>query len=232
MDPPADVNWHAGVDLLGPDGHPDLLGNDTLGDCVPVAALRAAQMRAAHALGSGWKPGLAQAQALYGAWSGWDGTQGTDQGTDTAAAMAAWVKSGIDLGNGLLDCGWWCRVDPAQARQVQLAIALSGPVQVTFDLPLAAQDLGTWDLTGDGESWAPGSWGAHRVACGRYPALDGSFIVLSWGLEFHVSPAFWTRYVLAVDATLAPATWLDAAGMAPSGVDREALIADAAVLTG
>jgi hypothetical protein len=220
------VDWHKGVDLADP------LGNLTWGDCVPTASLKATQIRVKHALGSQWKPTEEEALDLYRFWAGFDGTAATDRGTDTTVAMQDYVALGIRVNEQLLDCGYWCKINPSNFRDVHLAIAHTGPVQITFALPAGVENAtDTWDVTGSGNDWSAGSWGYHRVASGRYDALDGSLVVVSWGQEITVTRQFWQRYCVAVDATISPSTWLDATGMAPPGLDRDALIADAAKLT-
>lgn len=223
LDRPARVAWHDGVDFTDGAGQPDALGNDRVGDCVPVAALRCAQMRMRHALHAEWRPTGEAALGLYRRWAGWDGTPYTDQGTDTAAAMAAWVREGIWIDAQLLDCGWWLTVDPHDQIHVEAAMAWFGPVQATFALPRGVETAANaWDVTGTGDAWRLNSWGAHRVAVSGYDA-DGTRTVVSWGETFLVTPSFWAAYAVGVDVMVAPSTWLDPRGVSPPGLDRDGL---------
>jgi hypothetical protein len=223
MTPPASCDWTENCPADG-----DALRNDMLGNCVEVAACRAIQYRRANAWRDQWKPTGGQASALYVAWAGYDGTPATDNGTDTVKAMSAWCSTGIVASDQVLDVPQWAAVDPFHAAAVSLAIAHLGPVQVTLNLPAAWQGrFDLWDVPAAGVSGAegkPGGWGQHRVCAPRYDA-DGTRWVLSWGLLIPITPAAWDAYVLGVDATVAW-DWLDATGLAPSGLTREALAVD------
>jgi hypothetical protein len=224
MTAPAAVDWHAACPADG-----DMLGNDRFGNCVPVAELRAIQMRRANAGGDQWKPAEAQALGLYGRLTGFNPATGQpDDGTDTAAAMTTWCSTGIRVNSQDEDVPLWASVDPANLEHVRLAIAYTGPVQITLALPQAAQDLAVWaEAPGFGPAWAARSWGCHRVISGKYDGPE--FVVRTWGHDLAVHPKFWSAYVLAVDATLSR-EWLDTTGLAPSGLDWTALEHDLAVL--
>ena len=80
---------------------------------------------------------------------------------------------------------------------------------------------------GTGPDWAPGSWGGHRVMCGKY---DGTVrTIRTWGVDVAVHPEFWAAYVVAVDATISH-EWLTTTGLTPLGLDFDALRADMAYI--
>jgi hypothetical protein len=49
----------------------------------------------------------------------------------------------------------------------------------------------------------------------------------TWGQDVAIHPAFWSAYVVAVDAALSR-EWMEATGLAPSGLDWDALRQDVA----
>ncbi len=188
-------------------------------------------MRRANARGDTWKPGLGAALGLYAALTGFDVTTGLpDNGTDTAKAMTAWSVDGIGLDSQNTDVVCWATVNPADDAHLAIAIGHTGPVQVSLALPEAAQDISTWSAApGTGAFWKPASWGYHRVVVAKF---DGAVRVCrTWGQDVAIHPAFWAAYVVAVDATLSR-EWMAATGLAPSGLDWEALEADLTELAG
>lgn len=231
MTAPASADWHAKMPADA-----DALGNDAIGNCVPCAASRSIQMRRVNAWGDTWKPTADLTETLYRKWAAWDGTAATDLGTDTAAAMMAWANQGIraPADSQSLDIPWWCQVAPTNVDHVKLAIATTGPVQVTLAMPNAWQEHeDVWDVPSSGldsPSGQPGGWGSHRVCSGRYDA-DGTMWVLSWGIYIPVTPQAWAAYTLAVDVTLSR-DWLNATGLSPAGLDLLALQSDMAALAG
>lgn len=223
---PAEVNWLA---ERAADGDP--LGNDTRGNCVQCAKLRAIELRRAAAWGDAWAPTAADALELYGRETGYDPTTGQpDAGTSTAASMREWVQQGVRLGTQVLDLVAWASVDPADGAQVAKALALTGPAQVTVAIVPACQDPGSWaQAPGSGPGWDLAAAEYHRVCLGRWQ--DGVAGVRSWGRDFDLHPAWWARFVVAVDATLSR-DWLDATGRSPAGLDWEQLEAEMKALGG
>jgi hypothetical protein len=220
MTPPRSADWLAACPADG-----DPLGNDAVGNCVPCAELRTIQVRRANARGDSWRPTRDKAFALYAALTGFNPMTGLpDDGTDTAMGMASWATGGIRIDEQNLDVVCWATVDPADAAHIAIAIGHTGPVQVSLALPKAAEDLAVWSQPpGNGAGWEPGSWGCHRVIAGKFDGLER--VCRTWGQDVVIHPAFWSAYVVAVDATLSR-EWMEATGLAPSGLDWDALQAD------
>lgn len=219
MEPPPRADWFADCPADG-----DMLGNDRIGDCVPVAMLRAVQIRRANAWGDAWRPTTEEAEDLYTTLSGWPAQ---DDGTDTAKAMAWWASKGIHTQQAF-DVVRWVTVAPNATRHLQLAIAHTGPVQATLALPLSAEDTTTWAQPPLAIGADP-LWGYHRVVLGAY---DGDYLVCrTWGKDVVVHPEWWRRYAVACDVTLSR-QWLATTGLAPSGLDWDALDADMGMLAG
>jgi hypothetical protein len=211
-----------------PDG--DAIGNIEYGCCVECADLRIIQSRRANAWGDTWTPAKQMALSLYTLRTGFNQLTGIpDRGTDTVVDMTAWVQYGIRLDEQNLDVVRWATVDPTKDDEIALAIAHLGPLAVTLNLPIAAQDMTVWNQApGQGSDYAPGSWGMHRVAAGAFDGRERT--VRTWGNDVIMHPEFWLRYVVAVDASLSR-EWLDATGLSPDGLDWDALTADLAGLT-
>ena len=194
-----------------------------------TAELRAIQVRRANAWGDGWRPTRDMAFGLYAALTGFNPvTLLPDNGTNTVHAMTVWSANGIRIDGQNLDVVCWATVDPADAAHIAIAIGHTGPVQATLALPRAAEDVAVWSQPpGVGAGWEPGSWGCHRVMVG---AFDGAQRVCrTWGEDVTIHPAFWSAYVIGIDAALSR-EWLDATGLAPSGLDWDALEQDVASL--
>jgi hypothetical protein len=220
MIPPPRIDWHAKCPADG-----DSLSNDKYGCCVPVSDYRIIQMRKANLWGDPTKPLVSDILSRYSALTGFSLATGQpDDGTDTVQDMSAWCSKGIRVGSQTLDVPYWCMCHPQNRQEVNLAIAHTGPVGITMLLPEAAQDLEVWSKPpGNGTAWQPGSWGGHRVMCGKY---DGETrTVRTWGLDVVVHPDFWKKYVVAVDATLSR-EWLTTTGLTPLGLNWDALKAD------
>ena len=214
--PPEACNWHALIHLDG-----DPLGNDGHANCVECAALRALQMMRAAIAGDRRKPTAGEALALYRDWAGWDGTQASDIGTASDAAAEHWGRGGIAWGPWFEDIPAIGSFDAANTLHLKGAIATLGPVQLDLALPLAWQNAIVWSESG-GPEGVPGSWGAHRVAAGRY---DARFLyVVTWGEERAIPWDALARYALDACAT-ATRSWLDAEGRSPGGLSYDALAA-------
>lgn len=229
--PPAkpETDWLDGVDMTDFGGADD--PNLACGCCVERSAYQIARVRAHHAWGPGsLVPTAAAIVGLYTARTGYDpANPATDLGTDTVAFMSWWASAGLPLGNpaGDVDVIGWTRASLAQTPQ---AIDLSGPVRMTLALPLALQQapVSAWgDAPGQGDDWAPGSWGAHSIAVGgqRGGFLRGE----SWGEQVWAHPLFLARYWLATDVAVSR-FWLRTTGLAPSDLDWQQLAADVAAL--
>jgi len=220
MTAPKAVDWHKQCPA-----DDDALGNDEIGNCVPIADWRIIQIRHAVVWGDDTKPSQADIMSRYTMLTGFDPQTGEhDMGTDTVTDMYDWSLHGIRVGNQTVDIPYWAIAHPHNRAEVNYAVAHCGPVAVTLNLPTAAQDLSTWaKAPGFGSDWDPGSWGAHRVVSGKYDADIRT--IRSWGLDIDVHPEWWAAYAISVDITLSRG-WMDTTGLTPSGLDYDALRAD------
>jgi hypothetical protein len=224
LTPPRTCDWTTTCPADG-----NALGNDRLSNCVAIAELQAATIRRAAAWQDTRRPTEADAIALYSRDAGYDAVTGTgDDGTDTAAAMAAWCSEGVPISEQDNDIVAWASIDPADWDHLRLGIAHTGPAQATLALPDAARDTETWNRApGSGTGGEPGGWGNHRVVLVGY---DGATLICwTWGKRVLIHPEWWSRYRLAVDASLSW-MWLDRLGTDPMRLDRPALADDMARL--
>lgn len=227
MNVPKSADWFKACPADG-----NSLGNDHAGNCVQVARYRTIQARLANTQGFIWALDQSLPIAMYARETGYDLATGKpDNGTNTNDDMVDWCKNGTRIDDQLEDVPLWVIVNPFDDNHLALAIGHCGPIQVTFNLPLEAQDLTTWSKPpGRGTGWRPGTWGEHRGITG---AFDGSVrMVRTWGQDIAIHPEWWSKYVLGVDVTLSRSTWFDATGLAPAGLDWGALRADLDSLKG
>jgi hypothetical protein len=226
---PASYNWHAACDFGTP---PDPLGNAPFegapgyGDCVEVFGLQTLRMLTSNIWGrDSWRPGPGQWQALYAANTtpAFDpAISTTDTGTDVARFMAYWGSTGIVLTDQTRDICLWTRLLLADAPE---AIAYTGPIGLTLNLPVAARDMSNWaKAPGASTDWVPGSWGEHQVPVGRYET-DGTgskiLTCVTWAAEQTIHPEFAARYGLGLQAPLSRLL-LGAGGRSPGGLDWDA----------
>ena len=216
---PAERNWQFGLDFT------NSLKNDVVGDCVPVSALRAAQIRLAVSGRALWDPTDLDADVLYENWG--NGYRPLDSstwqvGTDVNNAMKRWCVDGVLVKPGLLDVVRWLKVDWTQPDHLKKAIDLVGPLCFSFALPRAIQGKAAWDFTPNrlDPATAAGSYALHRVCTAKFDP-DGVYGI-TWGLEVPISWAFIEAYGVAADAT--PAwDWFETTGVMPSGLDWASL---------
>ena len=199
-----------------PDG--DMLGNDVMGNCVPVANLRLIEVWGGVAL-------LEDAVARYTYLTGYDPATGLpDDGTDTAKDMLNWAAAPIVSGGR----DWpilWTVVSPR--NQADLAIALSAtPILTTLLLPEAVRDdPEAWQRPpGTGPGWEP-QYG-HRVLAGKFDAWTRW--VRTWGEDVQVHPDFWAAYAVACDV---PILITAATTLTISGLEYRRIEADMRLLT-
>lgn len=224
---PVAIDWG---EECPPDG--DALGNDHLSNCVPIAELRAIEMRRKVAFNDAWKPTMADVNALYARDAGYVvGDASTDRGTIAVTAMSNWAVHGVRVNSQDLDVVHWLSILPSRIPDIYRALAHTGPVQLSMGLPLGIQERPTdpWRLPVVGDTrafrWQRGSWGGHRVLLIAYDRDRKTFRVRSWGKDIEVSNDFLLRYALAVDVTLSR-EWFDASGLSPFKVGWDPVYAE------
>lgn len=159
---------------------PLLMGhNDTVGDCVFVSMGNTDAVRSVleHRDPVCTDDGLRDA---YFKWTGGEDVGANEGEVYRAAAQDGFVLGAVGsapwkLANGTLTIP----VDDLETRKS--VIAMLGSVALGLNLPLSAQDGGTWDLPAGpltGRN-TPGSWGGHAALQGSYRE-DGGLDILTW----------------------------------------------------
>jgi hypothetical protein len=213
----AEANKAAGVVIA--DGN--ARGNADHGCCVVDGAFQRVRVARAIVAGDTRDFDWPQVDPVYRTWSGYDGTDATDQGCDSERAAVLWEQKGLRWSDEWLDLPTVRSVDPANVAHIKAAVAFTGPVQLDLALPLAWQDPASTVWTAISGPWgAKGSWGNHRT-CGTGYDKDGLY-VLTWGLLRLVTWAALAAYALGVEACVSR-SWLDVTGLSPGRLDLAAL---------
>jgi hypothetical protein len=216
-----------------------MYGNDTLGDCVPVAWAHMVETWQAN---SQQKNVDVSDQAIIDAYWAVSGGRGlAPTSYDDYARNYPFYDSGLDpleflkyaqkTGLGGHKAGAYVQVDSANPRELRLAAWLTDGLFVGLELPiglrkaLEADPNAAWvmrsrSLTGD---WEPGSWGGHMVDA-VYANPDGGYLI-SWGQRFRYSWTFLRAFADVIFAVLSEDS-LNRGGVARSGFAYEELLAD------
>ena len=209
---PEAVDWTKGLTNWG------MMGNDSHGDCVFAAGAHAIQT---WTLNAGVERAMSDAAVLsyYSQWAGYvPGDPATDNGFVISDFLNLW-KNGV-YGGVLLD--GFVDPDPANQEHIKQGIALFGGVNIGLQLPVAWQNMRTWDVV-EGTDGAPGSWGGHSVWVPAYNATGP--VCVTWGALKQITWSGWARYCDEAHAIVSPA-WMDKEGQAASGLDYAALRID------
>lgn len=204
----------------------NMLANDKIGDCVWAAFPHVTMLwrRESGAPVASFTDQTATAD--YAAATGYDPSDpSTDQGTDLAAAMAWWRKTGITD-----DAGKKHAIDAyasVSLNQAPLAAYLCGALVAGVQLPGSAMDQ-----FNAGQPWTsvPGSMieGGHCVPVIGRNRL-GLWLVVTWGRIQGVADEFFQRYM---DEAYAPMSLERLRNnVSPLGYSEDAIKADVVKLT-
>jgi hypothetical protein len=180
-------------------GHPGLiqnwfmLGNDTLGNCGPVAAVHSEMLWSMEGGGPRMPVTTLDATLDYSAITGYSPyIPFSDRGTDMTALASYWRKTGMrDARGDRHRIEGYLGLRVGDAGQLAMATYLVGAVVIGLWLPNDADqnflDGKKWDVSN-----APQS-GGHIVTCiGRNST--GDFLVVTWGRLQTMTPAFYAKY--------------------------------------
>jgi hypothetical protein len=215
----------------------DMLGNDTVGDCVIAAAMHFAQNETANT-GAPLTPSRDLALQTYSAITGYDpaqtddqGNNPTDNGTDFESQLFPyWTNHGIPLldssGNTVLHkILGFASLDLGSTAQQRYASFTFGGVLWGINCPSSAEnDTSNWVVT-------PGATivGGHGVNQMGQGAAGGH--LNSWGLSIPFQWSFMRTYADEAYCVVTP-QWLSAQGESPSGLDLNGLLAAMAQVKG
>ena len=217
--PPAKVYWEYKI----PDDAWQMFGNDTIGDCTCACIAHMLMLVTAHT-GKIVTPELSDVIAAYSAVSGYDPISGrNDNGAAITDVLDYWQTKGI-AGHKILG---WAEIDPTNRLHVNQAIYLFGGVDTGFNVPQSAMDqfnAGTdWYVGGDSTIV-----GGHSVPLFGEGSLGDTCI--TWAKRQQLTLSFFAQYFDEVYAVITQ-DWIDqASGLAPSGLDLDALTQDLAAL--
>jgi hypothetical protein len=225
--PPADFGHDAVVDNW------QMLGNDTVGDCVIAGGLHETMLWTANGSTQA-KASTAAAIKNYSAITGYDpsagpvGSNPTDQGTDMQAAASYRRKKGlIDAAGKRHKVGAYLAIEPGDLEQHFLAMYLFGAIGIGVKFPESA--MAQFHA---GKPWTVVK--NSKIEGGHYVSgvarRAGELIVVTWGREQVVDPAFLTKYN---DESIAyVSTEYLRKGKSPEGFNAAQLKADLAEITG
>ena len=200
-------------------------GNDTLGDCTCAAKAHLLMMMTAHTQPTMFVSAVADIIAAYSAISGYvPGDPSTDTGCAMTDVLNYFQTTGI-AGHQILA---WASVNFADPVQFRQAVYLFGAVDVGVNLPNSAIDQTnagqTWDVIPDDGGIA----GGHDVI--YFGAGGEGDTNVTWG-QLQASTNAWNQKYIEEAYVVITDDWLNAAdGLAPNGLDLDALTADLAAL--
>lgn len=210
----------ASVDYLQSFTGWQMLGNDTYGDCVAVAAANNRAEISTVLTGATGYPTLAEVLEFYKTQN--PGFPAEDQGMDMQTACATLVKQGI---GGVRALGF-AKVDHTNLGELNAAIAIFG--SVLFGVTVASAQQDQFD---QGEQWdyVKGSpiEGGHAIHTGGY---GPGFQSVTWGREITLTAHFWSHQVEEAWAVIWPEHLASRAFIA--GMDLATLAADFLAITG
>jgi hypothetical protein len=166
-----------------------MLGNDSLGDCVPAGIGHTFEQDSDYATGTEDVVTDAETISLYSAITGYNPNDpNSDQGTLMQDAMTYWRKTGA-FGRKIAA---FASVQTDDFNQVENAVNQFGQVLIGFNFPDSAMDQ-----FNAGQPWTVVSGspldGGHCVVLVGYDA-DWLYVV-TWGAVQKMDRAFWSQYV-------------------------------------
>jgi hypothetical protein len=233
LPPPAlRADWALGA-ALNKAGLENVLGNDTLGDCVEAACGHVIDAWHGDA-GTGVSVSADQAIAFYSATSGYvPGKPNTDQGSDPVTVLNYWRTKGYSP--GAQPIAGYVGIDPTNETQLKTAVWLFGGVLLGGELLTAwVNGMGTmrsgftWDVGS-----APDAEAGHEVY--GYGYNDNGVFIDSWAMFGTMTWAAVAQFAAAKTGgdVLCPLSqdWIaKASALAPSGFNFVQLQADLSAL--
>lgn len=117
---------------------------------------------------------------------------GGPDGTTVDKFMSAWATDGFLCGGKTDKILGYADIDPTSQAQLESALALSGCLFASWNLPIIAQQQFVWGEGGTGDD-TPGSWGGHEELINK---LDAAGVCgPTWGSLKDATWAFWNRYI-------------------------------------
>lgn len=218
------------LDRSGVEFVPHLDRNDTIGCCTAVAVANCARAAAAMR-GFGIAISTTDVLGFYSQSTGWDGTPATDHGGVIAKVLLNQAQHGFKTAAGQTDLvAAWGTWDPEDLNLMRVAMAEGGAVDLGVALSVSDQITGIWDTNTPSSAGDPhpGSWGLHSLMGFDYTGTADTDLVRlgTWGM-WQWATWRWVRQRTREAHLLA---WRQLG--APSTIDYERLVADAALFSG
>ncbi len=167
------------------------MGNDTVGNCTAVAALQLVQTWR-HVPGLMYdRPTKEDAIATYSAFTGYDGTEATDNGADMLATLKKWRKQGLSTGHKI---DGFLKIDEDSFDQMRQACWLFGGLYIGFALPKYAMHARRWETLGSLRSPETRPYGGGGHAAIMVGCDEDKAIIVSWGRRIPVTWKFIEAY--------------------------------------
>lgn len=203
-----------------------MLGNDTIGDCVAVTWANIRRLTTA-VLSTEYYPTFSQVKTVYAT----QNPGGSDNGMDIQTLLEYLVKTGGPDGVKALG---FAAVDYTNPEEVKAAIAIGGAVWAGFTVQEANMTQFGNREPFDYVSGSPDA-GGHSVLVGGYGAggsgqLGGDEKFITWAQETSFTDRFWSREVEECWVVI----WPEHLGSKAfqEGVDLAAFAADYTAITG
>jgi hypothetical protein len=218
---PDHSNYYAGPEEQSAWG---MLGNDTLGDCVPAAVLHLAKVHASYA-DAPIEPTTAEAIEAYETQGYVPGNPSTDQGSvmlGPTGIMQRWLTHGFSAGGRLSKIDGFVQLRPTVLEDWRQGLHYFEGLLLGIRLPanVVAGDV------------VPFNWrnplgpiaGLHEILAVGCFAASGEWLIdtVTWGMRCRMPWTTAERITEEVQAVLNPAA-LNKAGVNADGFDRAAL---------
>ena len=217
---PAEVNWYAGVEETTNGWQ--MLGNDTVGDCVQAAAMHLLQSMSNYA-GRPLVPTKAETLQAYSESTGYvPGDPSTDQGTvvlGPGGFMEYWLKTGLPIAGGRNKIAGFVQIKP---EHLDIAVHLFGGALRGINLP-ANVVAGNTVPYGWGDPKGPVAGGHEVVELGYFLiGADRASPIISWGERYQGTQAFMTAVTEEICCVVDPAA-MNARGVNADGINLAAI---------
>jgi hypothetical protein len=205
-----------------------MLGNNRLGDCVPVEVLHS--IETFHIAAGTPPPPFADADAiaLYGAVGGYNPSDpSTDQGTDPGTAWDYWQATGVTCAadSSLHKIAGLIGIDSTNAVERHLGIYEFDAIQYAISLPLSWQGASEWTGVPSADpNSQPGSWGGHGVMSRSWDA-SGNESIVTWGTDLLAASNSLGAY-LQEAAVVVSEEMLSLTGVSRCGIHWSDLVSD------
>lgn len=189
--------------------------NRQLLTCVPAAA---AHLTISWCSVSGSPLIIPSETDVLDAYKAVSGFQESDIRSDKGCSMYRFMKHWRDKGLAGLRISRFVPIRKGDPDLLRTAVYWFGGCMIGLNMPASAREQISWEMSGNGRSSQPGSWGGHAVAVIGYNSTH--FIVISWGRRMLMSHDFYRTYNDEGYIALSGLHWTGASGRTPTEPSR------------